>query len=181
MNFEYKEWPYEKLDVLSAWAGLENYLFSIVKNLNIPPLKALEFGVDYGYSTHIFSKIFKEVIGVDTFLGDEHSGLSDKGDTFYKKVIACFKNTNVQIVRSTFENFIEKNTDFYNLIHIDIVHLYEPTFKCAEWAVNHSNVILLHDTVSHPCIYQVCSDLVSRYNLKFYNIPNHHGLGILWK
>lgn len=173
-------WPFLTRDVSSAWRGLENYLLSIISHFNIQPNIALEFGVDRGYSTHILSQVFRQVIGVDGFLGDSHI-IHEQGDNFYNLVKTSFENTNVTIVRSLFQDFVNKATDTYDLIHIDIVHEYEPTYQCAVWAIQHSNVVLLHDTESFPQVKQVCRDLSAKHSVKFYNIPEHHGLGILFK
>lgn len=174
-------WPYKKLnDISSAWKGLEDYMIPLVSHFNITPTKALEFGVDHGYSTDILSKVFSSVIGVDLFEGDAHI-IHEQGEEFYQNVKNRFRNTNVEIIKSSFEDFIAKDNTFYDLIHIDIVHLYEPTFKCTEWAVSHSNLVILHDTISFPEIYRVCKDISNKHNFEFYNIPEHHGLGVLYK
>lgn len=170
-----------KLDVGSAWKGLENYIPSIVRELNINTNKALEFGVDHGYSTHILSQIFNSVIGVDSFTGDEHI-IHEQGEEFFETVKSRFADTNVNIIKSSFEDFIKTCDENFDLIHIDIVHLYEPTFNCAEWSLQHSRVVILHDTVSFPCVYQVCQDLSKPGSgVTFYNIPEHYGLGILYR
>lgn len=174
------QWPYPILDVISAWKGLENFLLPIIYRFNIKPTKALEFGVDKGYSSFVLSKVFKEVVGVDKFEGDIHIGHC-QGDEFYNDIKNLFSNTNVRIVRQDFEDFISNNNEKYDLIHIDIVHLYEPTYKCAEWAIEHSNVVILHDTESFSEIKNVCRDISSKPNINFLNIPYHHGLGILYK
>lgn len=177
-----EQWPYTTLDVSTAWKGLEEYMLPLIKTLNIKTDLALEFGVDHGYSSYIFSKIFDRVIGVDSFEGDCHVNHS-QGDSFYNNVCDTFKNTNVEIIRSRFEEFIqgEYNNTYFDLIHIDIVHLYEPTYKCANWSVEHSDVVILHDTCSFPEIDKVCRDIAKNKNRKYYNIPHCHGLGILYK
>ena len=117
---------------------------------------------------------------MDLFEGDSHI-IHEQGEEFYNTVKKSFEGSNVDIIKSSFEDFILNDDKNYDLIHIDIVHLYEPTRKCAEWAVQHSNVVMLHDTISFPEIHQVCVDVSAAHNLKFYNIPEHHGLGILVK
>ena len=176
-----EKWTLNKRDsVSSAWKGLEDYINPIIDCFNIQPNKALEFGVDLGYSADIFSQVFNKVIGVDSFTGDAHI-IHQQGDSFYQDVKNSFAGTNVEIVRSSFENFIENNNDHYDLIHIDIVHEYTPTFNCADWAIQHSNVVILHDTMSFPEIYKVCEDISYTHNAEFYNITEHFGLGILYK
>lgn len=181
LNINPQKTNFSKLDVSSAWKGLENYLPSIIRELNITPKKALEFGVDHGYSTHIFSQLFEQVTGVDSFVGDEHI-IHEQGEDFLNAVKSRFRDTNVTIVQSSFEDFTLTNNDYYDLIHVDIVHLYEPTFNCAKWSLEHSSVVLLHDTVSFPEINRVCEDLSrSTENVNYYNITQHFGLGILYK
>lgn len=180
MNIEKNTWPYIIEDRISAWKGLENYIIPIMNEFSIQPNLMLEFGVDYGYSTKLFSKIFKKVIGVDTFLSDIHTE-HNQGDDFYYEVKNFLNNSNIDLLRMNYKSFIKNNTDFYDLIHIDIIHTYTETFECAEWSINHSNVVILHDTISFPEINKVCEDLKLKYNLNYYNIPNHHGLGILFR
>jgi hypothetical protein len=171
------------LDVSSAWKGLENYIPSIIKDFKIQPSLALEFGVDQGFSSHVFSQLFTKVVGVDAFIGDAHIN-HKQGDEFYNTILNRFQNTNVDIKRADFRDFIkseEANKNTYNLVHIDIVHLYQETFECTDWAVTKSNVVILHDTESFPEIKRVCFDVAKKHNLYFYNIPEHFGLGILSK
>lgn len=180
MNIKREPYNFKLRDVSSAWKGLEQYLPSIIRELNITPNIALEFGVDKGYSTEVLSNLFTEVVGVDSFTGDKHI-IHEQGESFYQHVKSSFENTNVKIIRSSFEDFISTEQRKFDLIHIDIVHLYEPTFNCADWAIQHSDVVILHDTISFPEIYRVCQDIASKHNVGFYNIPEHFGLGILYK
>lgn len=173
-------WPYKLSDYVSAWKGLENYVLPIIKNFNIKTDLMLEFGVDYGYSTDVFSKVFKKVIGVDSFVGDPWLG-HDQGDVFYNNIKEQFKDSNIELCRTDYKSFIKDNDNKYDLIHIDIVHTYNETYECAEWAIMHSNVVLLHDTYSFPEMHKVCRDLSLKYKWGFINIEECHGLGILYK
>lgn len=180
MNIQKNVWPYSIEDRISAWKGLENYILPIINEFNIQPNLMLEFGVDYGYSTKLFSKVFKKVIGVDTFLSDVYTN-HEQGDNFYYEVKNFIKNSNIDLYRMNYKSFIKNNNDFYDLIHVDIIHTYPETYECTEWAINHSNVVILHGTISHPDINKVCEDLRLQYNLNYYNIPEHYGLGILFR
>ena len=172
-------YPIREIVHPSAWIGLEKYIPDIINKLNIETKAALEFGVDYGYSSEVFSNIFDKCTGVDAFLSDVHLG-HEQGDEFYNRVKDAFNNTNVEIIRSSFEDFIKDNNNHYNLIHIDIVHHYQPTYDCAEWAIDHGDVVLLHDTLSYG-LTKVCEDLSEKYNLNYINIEPHSGLGVLFK
>jgi hypothetical protein len=170
----------KKIDVSSAWIGLEEYIPSIISSLNINPKHCLEFGVDHGYSTHIFSQLFEKVTGVDSFAGDDHIH-HQQGNDFYNTVLERFKGTNVDIIKSSFQDFTNNNNNQYDLIHIDIVHHYNETYECTDWAINHSKVVILHDTVSFTEMYRVCDEISRKYQISFYNIIDNNGLGILIK
>jgi hypothetical protein len=88
---------------------------------------------------------------------------------------------NIQLIESDYRDFIKENDEKYDMIHIDIIHTYEATFECGEWAVNHTDVAIFHDTESFPEIKRVCTDLAIKYDLEFYNYSDSHGLGILVK
>lgn len=178
-TFHKQQWPLKTLTVPSGWEGLENYMVPLIHDLKIEQNLCLEFGVDQGYSLYIFSKLFAKVIGVDAFEGDVHIR-HEQGEEFYEKIKTTFsKQKNVELVRSFASDFIKNDDNNYDLIHIDIVHEYEPTYECADWAVQHSKVTLIHDTEVFPAMKKVCVDVAKKHNLNFYNITDHFGLGIL--
>jgi hypothetical protein len=118
------------------------------------------------------------MIGVDTFTGDVNSNFKDDHFQMTKNLLSEFPN--IKLVQSDYRDFIENNTEIYDIIHVDIVHDYENTYKCGEWSINHSKVTLFHDTMTFPEVMQACQDLASKYNLDFYNYPHCNGLGILY-
>lgn len=162
----------------SAWKGLDTILGDIIDRFEVPKNTALEFGVQYGYSTSAFSYYFNYVVAVDTFTGDDHCG---KGDSYFEQTkgyLAGYKN--IQLVESSFQDFIVNNDSRYDMIHIDIVHYFNETYKCGMWAIAHSDVVLFHD-VFHPDILGVCTALAHGYGLNFYCYESCCGLGILTK
>ncbi len=161
----------------SAWKGLERIVGSIIKDFNINPKIALEFGVEYGFSTSALAHYFKDVVGVDTFRGDIHSGVRESFFEKTKENLKGFKN--VTLVESSWEDFAEKEIGMWDLIHIDIVHAYKDTYNCGAWACEHSRVVMFHDTESFPEVRKAVGDLAKRFGRKFYNYPFHNGLGIL--
>src|ERR1700722_18622091 len=66
--------PPRSLEVFSSWKGIESILESLISEFNIGRNKCLEFGVERGYSTAALSCFFDSVTGVDTFMGDKHTG-----------------------------------------------------------------------------------------------------------
>ena len=67
----------------------------------------------------------------------------------------------------------------HDLIHIDIFHDYANTYEAGRWAVEHSNVVLFHDTESFPAVKAAVFSLADQTGMKFYNYGVAHGLGIL--
>ena len=164
--------------VVSAWCDIPTILKDIIVTFNINPQIALEFGVEYGYSTSALANYFTKVIGVDTFMGDIHS---DTKTNHYKVTKRTLKNRykNIQLIPSSYQDYIKTDNNIYDLIHIDIVHTYNEIYECGEWAVNHSKVVIFHDTISFDEVKKACYDLSTKYGLEFYNYPDSHGLGIL--
>ena len=163
----------------SAWGDIPTILKDIILRFKIKNNLCLEFGVEYGYSTSALSNYFKKIIGVDTFLGDVHTGPTEDHYERTKNELSAFKN--IELVKSDFRDFtkIEENNIIYDLIHIDIVHTYSETYECGEWSVLRSPITIFHDTESFEDVKQVCLDLSNKYNLDFYNYPYSNGLGIL--
>lgn len=165
------------VDVLSAWGDIPTILKDIIITFNINPQIALEFGVEYGYSTSALANYFTKVVGVDTFTGDIHSYPKENHLKITKRILKYY--TNIELIKSNYQDFIKIDNNIYDLIHIDIVHTYNETYECGEWAVNHSKVVIFHDTISFDEVKKVCYDLSTKYGLEFYNYPDSHGLGIL--
>ena len=65
-----KEKPNNIIEVTSAWKGHESIIKDIIDRFNISRKSCIEFGVEFGYSTVVFSNYFERVIGIDTFQGD---------------------------------------------------------------------------------------------------------------
>lgn len=175
------ERPKNLLDVPSAWRGLEWIIKDIIETFGIKTEKALEFGVEYGFSTMALSNYFTKVIGVDTFLGDEHSK-TEHTEGLYEAVRDVMPK-NVQLYPISYQEYIKKNylNSPYDLIHIDIVHTYKDTFDCGDWAIQNSKLVIFHDTESFKDVMRAVQDLASKHNVEFYNYPKHYGLGMLWR
>jgi hypothetical protein len=165
------------IKIWSAWEGIPTIIKDLIVRFNIQTNNALEFGVEFGYSTSALACYFEKVIGVDTFIGDDHSG--HKINHFEQTKNNLINHPNIQLVESNYQEFIKNDNRRYDLIHIDIVHTYNETFECGDWSVQHSDVVIFHDTISFPEINKVCHDLSEKYNLEWFNYPESYGLGIL--
>lgn len=165
--------PTYTLDVLSAWVGLENVIEPLLDEFNIGRESCLDMGVDYGFSTVAFSNYFKQVTGVDHFKGDEHAGFRN----LYEQVKQLETiRPNIKLIQSDYRDFIKNNNERYDLIHVDIVHTYEDTYRAGEWAVKHADMVIFHDTESFSEVAQAVEDLSEG---KWFNYPKHFGLGII--
>jgi predicted O-methyltransferase YrrM len=176
------------VNVVSAWQPLSGFILDILQRFKIKRSTALEFGVERGYSTTALSNYFEKVIGVDRWDWIIPDGI-DRTFESIKESLKDFKN--IELIRSSFEDYIKNNNKRFDLIHVDVgydTHAYETTYPCGEWAVIHSDCVLFHDTLSFPEISRVCEELAEKYGFKFYNISEDIGpaglvcgLGILIK
>lgn len=167
-------------NVPSAWVGLESIIEDILKRFEIGRNLAIDFGVDHGFSTAIFSNYFTRVIGVDNFKGDDQR--ANRYHQLYElaqKNLVDFKN--ITLIQKDYKDFIEEFNDLRaDLIHVDIIHNFEDTFKCGLWAATHSDITLFHDTESFPETVRPAVELIAKQiNKTLYNFPKYNGLGIV--
>jgi len=163
----------------TSWAGNESIIADLLDRFHVGRKVALEFGVEFGYSAVALSNFFDKVIGVDTFLGDEHSNFRPDYSDDARRLCAPYDN--IELVQSSWEDWTANASPKvkYDFIHIDIVHNYQPTFDCGLWAVKHAPVVIFHDTLSFQDVMQACEDLAVQYEMDFYNYEQSYGLGIL--
>ena len=160
-----------------AWVGLEKILLDIIEFSEIETNSALEFGVEFGYSTAALANYFKHVIGVDIFTGDTHAG--HHGDIYdlTKNNLRDFKN--IELVKADYKDYTASTNQSFDLIHVDIIHSYEDTYQCGLWSAEHSACALFHDTQSFPDVKRAVSDIAKKTHKKFYNYRKSNGLGIV--
>lgn len=160
-----------------AWVGLEKIILDIIGFSKIEPNAALEFGVEFGYSTAAFANYFKKVVAVDIFTGDIHAG--HHGDIYdlAKSNLSLFDN--IELIKADYKEYIKNNDSRFDLIHVDIIHTYEDTYNCGLWGAQHSDCTLFHDTQSYPDVKRAVADIARKTKKKFYNYRKSNGLGIL--
>lgn len=171
--------PLRMIDAPTAWGGNELIIEDLIERFQIAPKRCIEFGVQHGYSTAALANYFKHVIAVDHFAGDEMAGIGDPDHTFLGTKEALKDFPNITLARTSYQDWISKDCDNYDLIHIDIIHSYEDTYRCGLWAVEGSDVVVFHDTLSFPDVMEAVKDLQDYSDYHFYNYPHAHGLGIL--
>ena len=172
-----RDYDVKTVNVLSAWGDIPSIISDIIQTFEVNTNKAIEFGVEFGYSTTALANYFDEVVGVDTFIGDIHSGHKEDNYLSIKENLKEF--TNIELIQASYQEYTKNNNGKYGLAHVDIVHTYEDTYACGEWCMNNADVVIFHDTVSFPNVLKACYDLAVKYNAEFYNYPNSNGLGIL--
>ena len=165
------------IDIQSAWKGLEEIIPDIMQRFNVGKQRCIEFGVEFGYSTVVFSNYFQEVLGIDTFEGDDHT--QHRGNHFAETSDALSGFPAIQLHRSTYQDWIKTDTGTYDLAHVDIIHTYKHTYECGLWAVNHSRCAIFHDTESFLDVRRAVIDLAKTTGKQLYNYPHHFGLGII--
>jgi hypothetical protein len=171
--------PTRMIDVPSAWVGNELIIEDLIERFQISPKRCIEFGVQHAYSTAALANYFKHVIGVDTFAGDEMAGIGDPDHTFHGTQEALKDFSNITLARTSYQDWIRKDGSVYDAVHIDIIHTYDHTYDCGDWAVIHSDFVIFHDTLAFPEVMRAVKDLASDTGMYFYNYPHSHGLGIL--
>lgn len=169
--------PEKLLDVVSAWKGLEMIIGDIITRFGIDREKCIEFGVEFGYSSVVFSNFFERVTGVDTFEGDIHT--ENKLEHFQQTRERLSPYGNIHLVKADYRDWIVRDNQRYNLAHVDIVHSYKETFECGLWAARHSDCVIFHDTESFPEVRKAVKDIARATGQQLYNYPYHYGLGIL--
>ena len=169
--------PERCIEVDSAWKGIESILFDLIHRFNIPCNSCLEFGVEFGYSTVALSNYFSKVIGIDLFTGDANTIYH--GDHFESTKSSLEKFSNIELIKDDYKNWIENDSEFYDLIHVDIVHTYEDTYACGLWSAQHSKCTIFHDTESFPEVRRAVEDIAKETGKLFFNYPKCNGLGIL--
>ena len=162
----------------SGWTHMAGIMPQLLDLFKVPRGFALEFGVEYGYSTATLSRLFQHVTGVDTFLGDPTS--TERPDYYSIAKSNLQDCDNVTIVQEDYKRWIKHDRCRYDLIHIDIWHAYEPTMECGRWAAQHSNCVIFHDTEAYPIgVKDAVERIAEEQGMKFYNYPIHFGMGIL--
>jgi methyltransferase family protein len=174
---KHRQLPPRVLAVETAWKGIESVLSDLITRFNIGTSKCLEFGVERGYSTAALSCFFDSVTGVDTFLGDKHT--RDRQDIYEETSNRLSGFDNIRLIRSDYRDWTSKDSGFYDLIHIDIIHTYVDTFACGLWSAMHSQCVLFHDTEGFPAVKRAVIDISRESRKTFYNFTESFGLGIL--
>ncbi|MBK7947130.1 MAG: class I SAM-dependent methyltransferase [Flavobacteriales bacterium] len=169
--------PQRKLEVVSAWKGLELIIEDLIDRYGVGRERCIEFGVEFGFSAVAFSSFFKEVVGVDTFTVDIHT--RNKQDHYEATKTRLAPYSNIRLVRSDYRDFIKQDHGRFDFAHVDIVHNYKETFECGLWCAKNADMVVFHDTESFLEVRRAVRDIARATGYRALNYPLHHGLGIL--
>jgi hypothetical protein len=170
--------------VPSGWRGLEKIMPSLIKLFcRNDRVTALEFGVEYGYSTAILAQLFGHVLGVDTFVGDDHSSHKEDHHEITLKNLAPWRN--ITLAQRDYRHFIKETESWpegahFSLIHVDMMHDFETTYTAGRWAADHAPVVIFHDTnYLWPEVKQAIIQIAEETGKDVYEYKECFGLGIL--
>lgn len=172
------------------WGGHRGWSYDLVRFMR--PRMIAELGVHWGTSLFAFAQAVKDagldsrMIGVDTWVGDNHTGPygSEVLRTVRSIAEEFFPKQEFELLQMTFDEALSKVKDgSVDLIHIDGFHEYEAVEHDFEsWLVKLApdGVVLLHD-VDKSTGYgsaRYWQDLLSRY--PGFAFEHSWGLGVVF-
>ncbi len=182
-------WPPRLVSESSAWNEHIPFAGWIIEATN--PRVFVELGTHTGVSYFAFCEavarleLGTECFAVDTWVGDEHSGLY--GEDVYSAVAAMntrFYESFSTLLRNTFDDAVRDFADgSIDLLHLDGLHTYEAVrhdFDTWLPKLSDRGVMLLHDTNERKRdfgVHIVMSELAERYPT--FEFAHGHGLGIV--
>lgn len=152
--FECDELNYYLLK-FAPWSGHRNFVYDFVNYIR--PEIVAELGSHYGCSAFTFAQAAKDfkfdtkMYFVDTWQGDDFTKKYDNDvyTVFSNTVDKFYSNQNINMLRMTFDEAVEKFDDkSIDLLHIDGSHYYEDVKRDFEtWLpkVKDNGIIMLHD------------------------------------
>ena len=127
----------------------------LVNTLN--PSIIVDLGVDYGFSTFCFAyPQIGKIYGVDWFQGDIHTGHRNTYPIVmeqYNELKSIYGISNIEFIKSDFNDLAKNWNQTINLLHIDGLHTYEAVkldFETWSRFTTEDSVILFHDVESFP-------------------------------
>jgi hypothetical protein len=194
MGWTYYEPVFEHAaDPAASWAGHRRFGYDLVRNLR--PRRLVELGVCLGTSFFAFCQAVKdggldtELVAVDTWKGDEHTGFYGPGylEQFNGIWRDRFPRLAVRQVRRPFDEARTEVKDAsVDLLHLDGLHTYEAARHDYEtWSdcVRDGGVILFHDIAVRDDgrgfgIYRLWDELKARFPTA--EFAHSCGLGVLF-
>jgi predicted O-methyltransferase YrrM len=170
----------------SAWKGHRNFAEWLVGQMK--PQQIVDLGVDYGFSTFVFTNAAEKigtgmVTGIDSFEGEGMTGLRNTYE-YVLEIVRALAFQNVEIIRGDFNSVSANWQRTIDILHIDGYHSYEAVsndFHTWSPFVADDGVVLFHDiNVPNPAfgVIRFFRELTEGYRLYFLH---SYGLGIYTK
>lgn len=167
---------YEIDKLASAWKGHRQFAEWLVSRIN--PNTIVDLGVDYGYSTFCFANPnIGTVYGIDTFEGDQYTGIHTDAEQTVNNVIKENGYNNIEIIKGKFDDIVKSWDKPIDILHIDGLHTYHDTLNNYEkWSkfLHKDSVLLMHDTVSFEPVQVV----YNRIKMNKCMFKHSQGLGV---
>jgi hypothetical protein len=180
-------------DPAAAWLGHRRFGYDLVWNLR--PRRLVELGVSLGTSFFAFCQAVKdagigtELVAVDTWEGDEHTGKYGPGhlERFNDVRRTRFPDVAVrQVMRPFDEARTEVEDASVDILHLDGCHTYEAArhdYEKWKGSVRSGGVILFHDIAVRDDgrgfgIYRLWEELKGRFPTAEFG--HSFGLGVLF-
>ena len=193
-KFECDELNYDLL-TFAPWSGHRNFVYDFVGAFE--PDSIVELGSHYGCSAFTFAQAVKDfelntkMYFVDTWQGDDFTKKygNDVYTIFSKTVDKFYSNQNINMMRMTFNEAVEKFEDkSIDVLHIDGSHHYDDVKGDFEnWfpKVKDDGIIMLHDVSSDIVLgdvmgsYRYWKELKEKFKYTF-KFDFSWGLGLIF-
>lgn len=169
----------------SAWIGHEQFMHWLVGVRR--PQRFVELGVHSGWSFFAACnaarrfRLKTHCIGIDTFKGDDHTGLYEEDVFKGVSAIQQMHFPDAELWRMTFDEAAEKVAPTsVDILHIDGRHTYEDVkhdFETWEGKLFPGATVLFHDTQSFEGVKAFWNEIKLRY--PHFEFDHSHGLGVL--
>lgn len=179
-------------DRYEGWYGLRRFGYDLVSY--IKPQIIVELGTYKGTSYCAFAQAIKDnklstqLVGVDTWQGDEHTGYYSQN--VYKNLKTLlnnhYKNIKTKLIRSTFDTALSKfKVKSIDILHIDGLHTYDAVkhdFTTWKDKVKDDGIIIFHDIHYKKRgfgVFRFWNEIKNEYMTL--ELKHSNGLGILIK
>jgi hypothetical protein len=171
----------------SSWVGLGTIAYELVSHFK--PRKIVELGSFNGFSTFAMGLALRDlkmdgrIYAVDTWMGDEHSGLY--GEEVYQSFLENQRklglDDTVCPLRMTFAEASHHIAPPIDLLHVDGLHTLKAVysdFNAFRHLLAPGAIVLFHDVYTMFRGMRLFWALMSR-RYPSYRIPYSHGLGVI--
>ncbi len=187
-KFEYEK---EFGDLSSAWEGHRYFIYDLIRNLK--PTQIVELGTYKGGSLFSMAQAIKDgkmkcqLVGVDTWEGDKHTGFY--GPDIFKNVKniskKVYNEVSIKLVKQSFDIGSQRiDNKSVDILHIDGLHTYKAVkHDFDRWVskVKTNGIVLFHDTQETKGdfeVYRLWNELKKKH--PYFDFFHSHGLGLIF-